>query len=381
MGDVNTWVGDQLLNLLGASDSALVSYFTTLSGKAKNAGALYSSLVANGLPESASSQRFANELFNKTPRASGSSSSLKAAQAIGAAAKEKRLKEERTREEERKRALGSQKFSLVLDDEATDDAHQDGSGPIGSTSKSVTSSKSEKKAKSSSSAARRRERDGHDGWDEERESTENSRKATTSRQGDEGPQNGREDGDGNGDEETPEEYAARRERERLEDLKERDEFDKRMKARDKDKGKKGIVEDRTMTAEQRARKLLQEDAEKAAAAMPNLRDYSRQEYLKKREQQRIDLLRLEIQDFERDTRGQKLTKRELRELESKKEVLRLTEERLRIDDGFDGYMMPEDYLTEQGKLDARRKKEVLYKRYEDSKRARDQEQFVTDLDR
>jgi pre-mRNA-splicing factor ATP-dependent RNA helicase DHX16 len=366
MGDLNTWTGDQLLNLLGASDSALVGYFTTLSAKAKNAGSLYSSLVANGLPENGQAQKFAEELYKKTPRTSAASS------ATGAAAREKKLKDERAKEEQRKKELGSQKFSLMLDDDGGSALN---GNAVASTSKASTSSAKKDKS-SKSSTARKRAAGTEQDWEAEIQDTD---RGSSKRRRSTSPARS---ADGSvPDDETPEEYAARKEKERLRDLQERDEFDKRMKARDKDKGKKNIVEDRTVTSEQRARRLLQEDAEKAAAAMPNLRDYSRQEYLKKREQQRIDLLRLEIQDFERDTRGQKLTKRELKELESKKEILRLTEERLRIDDGYDGYMMPEDYLTEKGKLDARKKKEVLYKRYEDNKKERDTDQFVTDLDR
>ena len=74
----------------------------------------------------------------------------------------------------------------------------------------------------------------------------------------------------------------------------------------------------------------------------------------------------------------KISKRERKELEYKKEVLRLAEERLKIDDRYDGYMLPEDYITEQGKIDKKRKEAVLYQRYEEAK-AKD-DQFVTDVD-
>ena len=363
MADLQTWIGDQVLNLLGASDSALVSYFQTLSTKSKNAGSLYGSLVANGLPENGAAQKFAEELYKRTPRAGSSS-----ANGVGAAAREKKQREDRLREEQRKREMGTQKFSLMADDDGT--AGLD----IGPSS----SRKSSKKDKSSSSSgnARKRAAGTEKDWEEDAPGSSSANGSKRRRRSASPGRSG-----GSDSEETPEQYAARKEAERLRDLQERDDFDKRMKQKDKDKSGRGIVEDRTLTAEQRARRALQEDAEKAAAAMPNLRDYSRQEYLKKREQQRIDLLRLEIQDFERDTRGQRLTKSELRELESKKEVLRLTEERLKIDDGYDGYSMPEDYITEKGKMDSKRKREALYKRYDDNKKERDREQFVTDLDR
>ena len=366
MAELQTWVGDQVLNLLGASDSALVSYFTTLATKSKSPASLHASLVANGLPENGAAQRFSQELYSRVPRAGSGASKSGSGAAVGAAARDRKQREDRLQEEQRKKELGKQKFSLMMD--------EPDEPPAGSSSREGKAAKGKGKEKDKSSA---RKRTTENDWDEE----EPSKK----RRSDGSPRHTGEEADGDSDEEreeTPAEYAARKEAERLRDLQERDEFDKRMKAKDKDKSNnRKVVEDSTLTAEQRARKLLQDDAEKAAAAMPNLRDYSRQEYLKKREQQRIDLLRLEVQDFERDTRGQRLTKAEMQELNSKKEILRLTEERLRIDDGFDGYMMPEDYLTEKGKLDSKRKKEVLYKRYEDNKRERDREQFVTDLER
>ncbi|RXW24506.1 hypothetical protein EST38_g1366 [Candolleomyces aberdarensis] len=115
---------------------------------------------------------------------------------------------------------------------------------------------------------------------------------------------------------------ARRERERLEDLKERDEFSERMKERDKQKTKK-VVEDRS-------------------------------------------------------SKGMKITKRERKELDRKKELLRLVEERLKINDHYDGYQLPEDYITEQGKIDKKKKENVLYKRYEEAK-PKDGD-FTTDVD-
>ncbi len=65
-----------------------------------------------------------------------------------------------------------------------------------------------------------------------------------------------------------------------------------------------------------------------------------------------------------------MTKREERDLEYKKEVLRLAEERARIDDGDTGYAMPEDYITEKGKLDTAKKEQALYQRYNDARSER-----------
>jgi pre-mRNA-splicing factor ATP-dependent RNA helicase DHX16 len=178
-----------------------------------------------------------------------------------------------------------------------------------------------------------------------------------------------------------EDEEARQERERLEDLRERDAFAERMKKLDHESSKK-VVEDRSsksgVAAEAAERRRLADDSSARALAMPSLREHSRQEYLTKRELQQVELLRKEIADEEALFRGMRVSKKEQRELEHKKEVLKLVEERLRIDDKWDGYMLPEDYLTEQGKIDKKRKNNVLYQRYEDAKPKDDQ--FVTDVD-
>merc|ERR1711939_37039 len=77
--------------------------------------------------------------------------------------------------------------------------------------------------------------------------------------------------------------------------------------------------------------------------------------------------------------GARLTEREKAEFAKNREVLRIAEERLRIDDHLDGYAMPDDYITEKGKIDKKKKEEAMYKRYVD----RDeygQEKMVTEHD-
>lgn len=66
-------------------------------------------------------------------------------------------------------------------------------------------------------------------------------------------------------------------------------------------------------------------------------------------------------------------------MEHKKELLKLVEERLRINDKWEGYQLPEDYITEQGKIDKKKKENALYQRYEEA-RPKDADQFVTDVD-
>jgi pre-mRNA-splicing factor ATP-dependent RNA helicase DHX16 len=192
-------------------------------------------------------------------------------------------------------------------------------------------------------------------------------------------------GQRDGEEDMEEEYEdedVRRQREREQDLKERDEFAARLKEKERE-NKKKVVEDRSSktagAAEAAARRHLGDDLAARVAAMPSLRERSRQEYLTKREIQQVELLRREIQDDEKLFHGMRISTRERNELEYKKEVLRLAEERMRIDDRYDGYQLPEDYFTAQGKIDKKRKEAILYQRYEEAKENKP-ENFVTDVD-
>lgn len=178
----------------------------------------------------------------------------------------------------------------------------------------------------------------------------------------------------------PEDEEVLRERERLDDLRDREAFAERVRERDREKMKK-LVEDRSSkgaAAEAAQRRQLADDIGARDVALPSLRLHSRQEYLTKREIQQIELFRREIADDQALFAGMKISKREKMALERKKELLKLVEERLKINDKWEGYQLPEDYLTEQGKIDKKKKGNALYKRYEDAKPKDDQ--FVTDID-
>lgn len=141
------------------------------------------------------------------------------------------------------------------------------------------------------------------------------------------------------------------------DRAEREAFAKRLKERDGGKSK----------SENRAEKERQRLAEELAsnrAAMSDFRQHSRQEYLKKRETEKLALLRKQVAEETEELRSRvRLSEREKAEFAKNREILRLAEERLRIDDHRDGYYMPEDYITEKGKIDKKRKEDALYKRY------------------
>ncbi|KAF4978706.1 hypothetical protein FZEAL_4948, partial [Fusarium zealandicum] len=168
---------------------------------------------------------------------------------------------------------------------------------------------------------------------------------------------------------------AKEELARRKDIEEREAFAKRLKQKDDKRSK----HDEKEGASQSRRKLA-EDAQARNQALPDIRERSRQEYLKKREAERLALLRKQVAEETAELRGGvRLSEKEKAEFAKNREILRLAEERLKIDDHRDGYVMPEDYITEKGKLDRKKKEDALYKRYVE-KDEYGQEKFVTEHD-
>ena len=133
-----------------------------------------------------------------------------------------------------------------------------------------------------------------------------------------------------------------KEEERLRDIAERDALASRIKEKDKEKTKK-MVEDRSSKegSEARKRRNLGDDKDARKSVLPSIREKSRQQYLKLREQQKLELLRKQVQDEEFLFKDQELTEREKQDYEYNKQVLALAEARLKIDTKEDAYMMPE----------------------------------------
>ena len=94
------------------------------------------------------------------------------------------------------------------------------------------------------------------------------------------------------------------------------------------------------------------------------RDFSRQEYLKKREEKKIEELEADLLDAETIFAGEKLSKKELEELEYKRTVLDLAKKRKQAQEDLnrdDGYHMPTAY-DKEGAAPSERYK-VLTERY------------------
>ncbi|EAW06287.1 putative mRNA splicing factor RNA helicase (Cdc28) [Aspergillus clavatus NRRL 1] len=400
--DSKTFVSDSLIRLTGASDPTIVDFVLATASSAKSAPALQDKLLPflDGNADDVAS--FCAELYRRTgkkdaaPAAPGRERERGDAAAAAAAASKKKyrlvdmdadadadaagtlgpMNVEAERERERRRRRGDKEEGRRKRERerSPSRSREDGARDAGRSRK-----------------LRRRDVEDFEGrWgDEEYEDGEEEEGGRVARGGEfaESPakrtrlQDGSASPSRREEEEEDEEELdpeTRKELERKRDLAERDEFAKRLASKDDGKSKKKIVEDRTRTSEAARRRALADDATARAAVMPDLRLRSRQEYLKKRETERLALLRRQVAEEAAELRDNpNLTRREREEFARNREVLRIAEERLRIDDHRDGYMMPEDYITEKGKIDRKKKEEALYKRYVD----RDeygQERFVTE---
>ncbi|OWB78788.1 nucleic acid binding protein [[Candida] boidinii] len=103
-----------------------------------------------------------------------------------------------------------------------------------------------------------------------------------------------------------------------------------------------------------------------------LRTLARRKYLSQREQKKLELLKFEVSDMEKEIEEvgwENYTENEKDEYKLKKEILDSIIERQSLQNE-EGYQLPQDYLTSEGKIDIKRKEESLYKKYQndDSKK-------------
>ncbi|KAK3681444.1 P-loop containing nucleoside triphosphate hydrolase protein [Podospora appendiculata] len=101
------------------------------------------------------------------------------------------------------------------------------------------------------------------------------------------------------------------------------------------------------------------DSRREDPKVSDLRLKSRQDYLAKRETEKLALLRKQVAEETAELRsGVHLSEKEKAEFARNREILRLAEERARIDDYQDGYRLPDQYGA-----DSKKKEDALYSRH------------------
>jgi pre-mRNA-splicing factor ATP-dependent RNA helicase DHX16 len=394
---IRTFISDALIRLTGASDPTIIDFVLATAESAKNEAALRDTLGGFLDGEQAQIGMFAGGLWGKVRggKANGSTGAAKEeAKGPKVARKKYALLDMEPKDDEivvgttgGKERNGDSRHS---DKKKSEKRHRDRSRSRerGVEGKGKGTRENRDRRKKERKVRRRGEGDGdfEDRWGDEDEDTavedeeiEEEGPRKRARLDDRASRRSRSRSRSH----TPEselDEETRAERARKKDLKERDDFAKRLARKDDERAKK-LVEDRSSNRDGKGlaqRRALADDAVARSEAMPELRLRARQEYLKKRETERLALLRKQVAEEAAELReNPDLTRKEKEEFAKNREVLRIAEERLRIDDHRDGYMLPEDYITEKGKIDRKKKEEALYKRYID-RDEHGQERFVTE---
>ena len=300
--DARDVVRDGLHELLGYTASALEAYVRAEAERCGNdAGALAAALRASGCGEGAGVDAFAARvtaaLGGRVGRAPGG---------VGGGGGRRAVEEEA-------RALAERNAAYApVEAEAEEEVV-------------VVERVGEREGKRAKKMRKkRRVRDGGSSSSEDEEARETRRRALA------GERDGGEAGDESYDEGEVEDEETRRNREMEEDLRERQEFEERLRARDEAKTKKlserGPTEAERAEAERRGANL--ESDEQRMDLVPELRKVSRQEYLKKRELQKLEELKESIRETEYFYEGQDVTEEQKQDLERRKKVYELAMEQI-----------------------------------------------------
>lgn len=306
------------MSLLGYSQPTLVQYVISLSKKASSPSDILSNLKEMGVSSSNETHTFAEEIFRKVEHKNSGSNPY------------------RQQEEEAAMLARKQRTYKLL--EADDD--DDNDERSGSNSVAPQSKKADKRVKRFRKKSENQEDEDDEGAGVLKEERRVKRKAS------------REESDGSESEE-----------ERLRDQIEREELERHL--REKDAAKT------TKLTEQKLSKREEEEAIRRANALEQddigaLRKVSRQEYLKKREQKKLEEIRDDIEDEQYLFGNQKVSEAELRELRNKKQIYELVKKRSQEDDNINEYRMPDAYDIEGG-VNQEKRFSVAMERYRDSK--------------
>ncbi|RXH96420.1 hypothetical protein DVH24_008924 [Malus domestica] len=314
--NLKTWVSDKLMTLLGYSNATVVQYIIGITKQAKSPAGVVGKLVEYGFSSSAETSAFAEDIFSRVPR------------------KESGLNQYQKQEREAAMLVRKQQTYALLD--ADDDDDDDGgraSVPVVSESRKPDSHKKRFRKKGLS-----QEDEEDEGIAQEEEKRRVKRRTSP------------DEDDGSESEE-----------ERLRDQREREQLERNIRERDT-----------TATRKLTERKLSKKEEEEAIRRtnafekddIEDLRKVSRQEYLKKREQKKLEEIRDDLEDEQYLFDGVKLTEAEYRELSYKKQIYEIVRKRSDEPEDANEYRMPDAYDDENG-VNQEKRFSVAVQRYRD----------------
>jgi len=383
--EVAEWCSDALHDLLGFADSALALYLVSVAQTATSEAAVWEVLrtggVVGGAVSEKSLQAFVHSLIRKAQKRT-------------------------TTVQEKKTATNADYIEAASNYELLDDSDEDdnptpaSNQALSNSSKRSRSEKGRKKKieskrktnekKESSQQHRRRKRQyreevdsdsssndddsyGRGGVNRYRQSAEDHREMRRRR---------KEEKDSGVQSKLTEQERAEIEREK--DLRDRDEFAKRLQERDhkktKQKAKKNdsdededAYQNRIKAEERLARgEAVVDEVTGEEMTLDRLREKSRRTYLKKREEREIKLLKQALEDEEELFAGTKLTKAEKRRIALGKQILNMTKER--EDDQNDGfYRLPDEFNEKKSK--SSQDQALLTSRYVEPKHVKSEQEL------
>ncbi|VFQ64111.1 unnamed protein product [Cuscuta campestris] len=315
--DLKKWVSDSLILVLGYSQVTLVNYVIGLAKKASSPNELLSMLTEVGVSSTPETKSFAEEIFQRVEHKAKGPSLYQ--------------------QKEREAAMLAKKqntYTLLEDDDGDVVVDAD-----------INVSRDNKREKGRGKRFRKRAESDADEDEEKIGETEEERRVKRRKWND--------DSDGSSGSESEEE--------RLRDQKERDELERHIRERD-------AASTRKLT-EKKLSKKEEEEAIRRSNALEQdeigtLRKVSRQEYLKKREQKKLDELRDEIEDEQYLFDSVKLTEVEYKEMRYKRELYDLIKKRTEDEDNRNEYRIPDAYDLD-GDVNQEKRFAVALQRYRD----------------
>ncbi|KAK2658288.1 hypothetical protein Ddye_004821 [Dipteronia dyeriana] len=321
---LKTWVSDKLMSLLGYSQRTVVQYVIGLTKQAVSAADVLGKLEEFGFPSSSETRLFSQEIFARVPRKSSGVN-------VGCYF---RLYQQQEREAAM--LVRKQKSYTILD--ADDDAEENDRAINVDDWPYVAAAPESRKV--GRRKKRFRKKMGSEDDDEEIAPVEEekSTKRRTSKNEDDGSES---------------------EEERMRDQREREQLEQHLRERD-------VAATRKLMEPKLSRKAEEEVIRRSNAQEKNeieyLRKISRQEYLKKREQKKLEEIRDDIEDEQYLFDGVELTDKEQRDLRYKKEIYDLVMKRTEDVDTMSEYRMPEAY-DQDGRVDQEKRFAVNLQRY------------------
>jgi pre-mRNA-splicing factor ATP-dependent RNA helicase DHX16 len=313
---LTTFVNDSLLDILGVTDDTTVQYVIALAKQSKNESSLYQKLLDAELPAGDKTNRFCSDLIRRASTADNGPASKYAI-----AAKEAEIRAQATKQsaELLKR---SRKYELIENENQSD-------ANVLNTNNLTSAATNEKKRK-------REEPPSSSDINSSSLSAEEQKQADLDR-----------------------------------DIRERDEFAKRMLEKEANAKKKNQAKDKAASDVTKNAELSETEMQ---AYVPTLREKSRQEYLSMREKQQLELQKRYIQDEEFLFQEKERTRQENQKLQLQKELVSMASKRAMKEEVSETYHMPDNYINEQGKLETDKRNALLTQRYKPDVRAKsDQE--------